>query len=176
MNVVLPGRRTREGNRLLRFTTVRRSSRKSSRLETVRSISTHGTGCAFSSSLADSWIRDVAALKQYFFRRPMSPRRLRMRTAGKRGGPVNHLYRMNRLAALLPGSEAETAHSETDEWKGCDYREFFRRTAGYEGSDPASSHSMPPDCTACQSSIVAVMKITPTPMAPKKTGRQRQMR
>jgi hydroxymethylpyrimidine/phosphomethylpyrimidine kinase len=112
-NVVITGGDLEKATDLLSFTTRRGVEEEVFKAERLRSNSTHGTGCAFSTSLAchlaqgRGFPEAVLLSKAYVAAAITNAHPL-----GRGVGPLNHLYRMNRqrrVSAAVP--EAETAHS-----------------------------------------------------------------
>ncbi len=98
---------------LLSFTTSRGVQQEVFKAERLRSNSTHGTGCAFSSALAchlaqGRGLPEAVLLSKAYVAAAIA----NAHPLGRGIGPINHLYRMNRQRrATASVSEAETAHS-----------------------------------------------------------------
>jgi hydroxymethylpyrimidine/phosphomethylpyrimidine kinase len=113
LNVVITGGDLEKATDLLSFTTSRGVEQEVFKAERLRSNSTHGTGCAFSSSLAchlaqGRGLPEAVLLSKAYVAAAIA----NAHPLGSGVGPVNHLYRMNRPRRATTGlPEAETAHS-----------------------------------------------------------------
>ena len=113
-NVVITGGDLEKATDLLSFRTSRgRVEQEVFKSERLKSNSTHGTGCAFSTSLAchlaqDRGLPEAVLLSKAY----VSAAIANAHPLGRGVGPPNHLYRMNRqrrTSAAVP--EVEAAHS-----------------------------------------------------------------
>jgi hydroxymethylpyrimidine/phosphomethylpyrimidine kinase len=112
-NVVITGGDLEKSTDLLSFTTSRGVEVEVFKSERLRSSSTHGTGCAFSTSLACHLAQgrdlpEAVLLSKAYVAAAIA----NAQPLGKGVGPLNHLYRMNRqrrTTTAIP--EAEGAHS-----------------------------------------------------------------
>jgi len=113
VNVVITGGDLDKATDLLSFTTGRGVEQEVFKAERLRSNSTHGTGCAFSSSLAcllaqGRGLPEAVLLSKAYVAAAIA----NAHPLGRGVGPVNHLYRMNRQRRATAGlPEVETAHS-----------------------------------------------------------------
>jgi hydroxymethylpyrimidine/phosphomethylpyrimidine kinase len=112
-NVVITGGELEKATELLSFTTSRGLEHEVFKSERLRSNSTHGTGCAFSTSLAchlaqGRGLPEAVLLSKAY----VSAAIAHAYPMGRGVGPVNHLYRMNRQRrGSVAVAEAEGAHS-----------------------------------------------------------------
>ncbi len=112
-NAVITGGYLEKATDLLSFTTSRGVEQEVFKAEKLRSNSTHGTGCAFSTALAchlahGRGLPEAVLLSKAYVGAAIA----NAHPLGRGIGPVNHLYRMNRqrrTSAAVP--EVETAHS-----------------------------------------------------------------
>jgi hydroxymethylpyrimidine/phosphomethylpyrimidine kinase len=112
-NVVITGGNLEKATDLLSFTTRRGVEEEVFKAERLRSNSTHGTGCAFSTSLAchlaqGRGLPEAVLLSKAYVAAAIA----NAHPLGRGLGPVNHLYRMSRqrrASSAVP--EGETAHS-----------------------------------------------------------------
>jgi len=112
-SLVITGGDLEKATDLLSFTTSRGVQQEVFKAERLRSNSTHGTGCAFSSALAchlaqGRGLPEAVLLSKAYVAAAIA----NAHPLGRGIGPINHLYRMNRqrrATASVP--EAETAHS-----------------------------------------------------------------
>jgi hydroxymethylpyrimidine/phosphomethylpyrimidine kinase len=113
-NVVITGGDLEKATDLLSFRTSRgRIEQEVFKSERLKSNSTHGTGCAFSTALAchlaqDRGLPEAVLLSKAY----VSAAITNAHPMGRGVGPLNHLYRMNRQrrgSTAVP--EAEAAHS-----------------------------------------------------------------
>jgi len=107
--VVITGGHLEKAIDLLSFTTNKGVEQEIFRAERQKSKSTHGTGCAFSTSIAchlalDRGLAEAALLAKTYVTAAITNGHL----LGKGTGPVNHLYRMSqqRRAAGSGGQES----------------------------------------------------------------------
>jgi hydroxymethylpyrimidine/phosphomethylpyrimidine kinase len=121
-NVVITGGELEKATELLSFTTSRGLEHEVFKSERLRSNSTHGTGCAFSTSLAchlaqGRGLPEAVLLSKAY----VSAAIAHAYPMGRGVGPVNHLYRMNRQRrGSVAVAEAEGAHSRNwaiSKWK-----------------------------------------------------------
>ena len=113
VNVVITGGDLEKATDLLSFTTSRGVEREVFKSEKLQSNSTHGTGCAFSSSLAchlaqGRGLPEAVLLSKAYVAAAIA----NAYPLGRGVGPLNHLYRMNRerrVSAAVP--EVEAAHT-----------------------------------------------------------------
>jgi len=106
VNVALTGGDLEKATDLLSFTTNGRVEQEVFKSERLRSNSTHGTGCAFSTSLAchlaqGRGLPEAVLLSKAYVAAAIA----HAYPVGKGVGPVNHLYRMN------PPAESQRAVS-----------------------------------------------------------------
>jgi hydroxymethylpyrimidine/phosphomethylpyrimidine kinase len=112
-NVVITGGDMEKATELLSFTTSQGLEHEVFKSERLRSTSTHGTGCAFSTSLAchlaqGRGLPEAVLLSKAY----VSAAIAHAYPLGRGVGPINHLYRMNRQRrASATVAEAEGAHS-----------------------------------------------------------------
>jgi hydroxymethylpyrimidine/phosphomethylpyrimidine kinase len=112
-NIVITGGDLEKATDLLSFTTNRGVEREVFKAERLRSNSTHGTGCAFSSALAchlahGRGLPEAVLLSKAYVAAAIGNAYL----LGGGVGPLNHLYRMNRQRRVGAAvAEVETAHS-----------------------------------------------------------------
>jgi hydroxymethylpyrimidine kinase/phosphomethylpyrimidine kinase len=112
-NVVITGGNLEKATDLLSFATRRGLEEEVFKAERLRSNSTHGTGCAFSTSLAchlaqGRGLPEAVLLSKAYVAATIA----NAHPLGRGVGPVNHLYRMNRQRRASPAvPEVETAHS-----------------------------------------------------------------
>lgn len=112
-NVVITGGDLEKATDLLSFATARGFEEEVFKAERLQSNSTHGTGCAFSTSLACHLAQgrdlpEAVLLSKAYVAAAIA----NAYPLGHGVGPLNHHYRMNRhrrASAAVP--EAETAHS-----------------------------------------------------------------
>ncbi|MBI3474992.1 MAG: bifunctional hydroxymethylpyrimidine kinase/phosphomethylpyrimidine kinase [Acidobacteria bacterium] len=113
VNVALTGGDLEKATDLLSFTTNGRVEQEVFKSERLRSNSTHGTGCAFSTSLAchlaqERGLPEAVLLSKAYVAAAIA----QAYPIGKGVGPLNHLFRMNRQRRVsAPVHEAESAHS-----------------------------------------------------------------
>ena len=113
VNIALTGGDLEKATDLLSFTSNGRVEQEVFKSERLRSNSTHGTGCAFSTSLAchlaqGRGLPEAVLLSKAYVAAAIA----HAYPVGKGVGPVNHLYRMNRQRRVsAPFQEVETAHS-----------------------------------------------------------------
>lgn len=113
VNAVITGGDLEKATDLLSFTTSRGVDQEVFKSERLQSNSTHGTGCAFSTSLAchlaqGRGLPEAVLLSKAYVAAAIG----QAYPLGKGVGPLNHLYRMNRerrVSAAVP--EVEAAHS-----------------------------------------------------------------
>jgi hydroxymethylpyrimidine/phosphomethylpyrimidine kinase len=112
-NVVVTGGHLEKAIDLLSFTTGRGVEREVFKSDRLRSNSTHGTGCAFSTALAchlahGRGLPEAVLLSKAYVAAAIT----NALPLGRGVGPVNHLYRMNRMRrASTAAPEVEAAHS-----------------------------------------------------------------
>ena len=112
-NVVVTGGHLEKAIDLLSFTTTRGTEQEVFKADRLRSNSTHGTGCAFSTALAchlalGRGLPEAVLLSKVY----VSAAIANAYPMGKGVGPLNHLFRMGqqrRTSTVV--SEAEHAHS-----------------------------------------------------------------
>jgi hydroxymethylpyrimidine/phosphomethylpyrimidine kinase len=112
-NVVVTGGHLEKAIDLLSFTTTRGTEQEVFKADRLRSNSTHGTGCAFSTALAchlalGRGLPEAVLLSKVY----VSAAIANAYPLGKGVGPLNHLFRMGqqrRTSTVV--SEAEHAHS-----------------------------------------------------------------
>src|SRR5258707_1474513 len=112
-SVVITGGNLEKATDLLSFTTRRGVEEEVFKAERLRSNSTHGTGCAFSTSLAchlaqGRGLPEAVLLSKAYVAAAIA----NAHPLGRGLRPVNHLYRMSRqrrASSAVP--EGETAHS-----------------------------------------------------------------
>jgi hydroxymethylpyrimidine/phosphomethylpyrimidine kinase len=114
-NVVVTGGHLEKAIDLLSFTTSRGTEQEVFKAERLRSNSTHGTGCAFSSALAchlahGRGLPEAVLLSKVY----VSAAIANAHPAGRGTGPVHHLYRLSRPrrhTAVV--AEGEHVHSRS---------------------------------------------------------------
>jgi hydroxymethylpyrimidine/phosphomethylpyrimidine kinase len=111
-NIVITGGDLEKATDLLSFTTRRGVEREVFKAERLRSNSTHGTGCAFSTALAchlahGRGLPEAVLLAKAYVAAAIAT----AHPLGRGVGPVNHLYRMNQRRTSAAIAEVETAHS-----------------------------------------------------------------
>ena len=112
-NIVITGGDLEKATDLLSFTTKRGVEREVFKAERLRSNSTHGTGCAFSTALAchlahGRGLPEAVLLSKAYVAAAIA----NAHPLGGGVGPLNHLYRMNRQRRVGNAiAEVETAHS-----------------------------------------------------------------
>jgi hydroxymethylpyrimidine/phosphomethylpyrimidine kinase len=112
-NLVITGGDLEKATDLLSFTTKRGIEREVFKAERLRSNSTHGTGCAFSTALAchlahGRGLPEAVLLSKAYVAAAIGS----AHPLGGGVGPLNHLYRMNRQRRVGAAiAEVETAHS-----------------------------------------------------------------
>jgi len=112
-NVVITGGDLEKATDLLSFATRRGVEREVFKAERLRSNSTHGTGCAFSTALACHLAHGRGLPEAVLLAKAYVAAAIANAHALGRGiGPVNHLYRLNRQRRTGTAiAEVETAHS-----------------------------------------------------------------
>jgi hydroxymethylpyrimidine/phosphomethylpyrimidine kinase len=115
--VVITGGHLDKAIDLLSFTTTGGIEQEVFKTEKLRSTSTHGTGCAFSTSMAchlalDRGLAEATLLAKTYVTAAIAAGR----PLGRGNGPVNHLYRMNqqRRAAAMGGIGAKEQDQDQD--------------------------------------------------------------
>jgi hydroxymethylpyrimidine/phosphomethylpyrimidine kinase len=112
-NVVITGGDLGKATDLLSFTTSRGVEQETFKADRLKSMSTHGTGCAFATALAchlahDRGLPEAVLLSKAY----VSAAIANAHPMGHGTGPLHHLYRMNQQRRPITAvPEADTAHS-----------------------------------------------------------------
>ncbi len=110
-SVVITGGHLEKAIDLLSFQTVKGTQQEVFKSEKIKSSSTHGTGCAFSTAIAchlaqgRSMPEAVLLAKAYVAAAIVNAYPL-----GKGTGPLNHLYRMGEPRRVAAGPEVDSGH------------------------------------------------------------------
>lgn len=109
--VVVTGGHLEKAIDLLSFTTKQGIQQELFTSDRLRSNSTHGTGCAFATSIAchlalGRGLPEAVLLAKAYVAAAIS----KAHPVGRGTGPVHHLYRMNQARRVPSGSEPESTH------------------------------------------------------------------